>query len=63
MAHCKTASVKYLTAVSLLFTALPAMAEVADKVIDATKAGVGGDGATLNTDLTHECGCLSIARW
>ena len=48
MPHWKTAIRKLLPAVSLLFTALPVMA-AADKVIDATKAGVVGDGATLNT--------------
>ena len=47
MAHFKTTLIKYLTAISL---ALPVMAaEAADKVIDAAKAGVVGDGATLNT--------------
>jgi parallel beta-helix repeat protein len=49
MANFKTIISKYLTAISLLFTALPAMAAAVDKVIDATKAGVIGDGATLNT--------------
>ena len=38
-----------LTAMTLLFTALPAMAGE-KQVIDATKAGVVGDGVTLNTE-------------
>lgn len=37
-----------LPVIGLLFTALPMLA-AADKVIDATKAGVIGDGTTLNT--------------
>src|SRR5438552_8474626 len=36
-------------AVITFATALPVMAAVADKVVDATKAGVVGDGTTLNT--------------
>lgn len=38
----------FLSAISLLLAALPAMAG-ADKRIDATQAGVVGDGTTLNT--------------
>src|SRR5438067_3016533 len=50
MPYFKAASFKYLTAtISLLLTALPVMAASADKVIDVTKAGVVGNGTTLNT--------------
>ena len=49
MAHFKTPLFEYLAAISF-FTALSALAAVAaNKVIDATTAGVLGDGSTLNT--------------
>ena len=48
MPHFKATVFKLLVLIGPLFTALPVMA-AADKVIDATKAGVVGDGATLNT--------------
>lgn len=48
--HFKATIFKLLAALSLLFTALPVTAAAAaDKVIDVTKAGVVGDGTTLNT--------------
>lgn len=50
MTHFKKTIFKYLTATSLLFIALPAMAAAADRVIDVTKAGAVGDGKTLNTE-------------
>ena len=49
MPHFKTTIFKSLMAISLLLTTeLPGIAASA-KVIDATKAGVVGDGTTLNT--------------
>lgn len=48
-ARATTVVKAFLTVISgLLFTALPVMA-AADKVMDVTKAGVVGDGTTLNT--------------
>src|SRR5438105_11171577 len=51
MPQFKTTSFKYLTAIGLLLTALPPVmaAAASDKVVDVTKAGVVGDGTTLNT--------------
>jgi polygalacturonase len=47
MPYLKPTTWKLLVAISLFFIALPVMA--AEKVIDVTKVGVVGDGATLNT--------------
>src|SRR5437879_5724513 len=52
MPHFKATNFKLLIAtVSLLFTALPPVmaAAASNKVINAAKAGVVGDGTTLNT--------------
>ena len=48
MPHFKPTILKLLAALIPLFAALPATA-AADKVVDATKAGVVGDGTTMNT--------------
>ena len=48
MTHFKLTILQLLAALGLLFTALPVMAAT-PKVIDATRAGVVGDGVTLNT--------------
>ena len=47
MPHFKPTILKLLGALIPLFAALPAAA--ADKVVDVTKAGVVGDGTTMNT--------------
>src|SRR5438105_3935053 len=51
MPRFKTTIFNCLAAISLLFTVLPPVmaAAASDKVIDVTKAGVVGDGTTLNT--------------
>ena len=48
MPRFQAAVFKLLVLLGPLFAALPATA-AADRVIDATKAGVVGNGATLNT--------------
>jgi len=48
MPHFKAVLVKFALWTCILATALPARA-AADRVVDAVKAGVMGDGATLNT--------------
>ena len=48
MPRFQTTPLHLLLAIGLLFTALPVMA-AATQVVDVTKAGVVGDGATLNT--------------
>jgi polygalacturonase len=48
MPHSKTSNCKLLLTIALVFTA-PLLTADAAKVMDATKAGVVGDGTTLNT--------------
>lgn len=62
MPHLKSTVLKSLGAVFLLFTALTA---AAGKVVDVTKAGVAGDGATLNTAALQQVidTCAASGGW